>query len=390
MKFENTKKFFKTDMIIIGLILLAAIIFFLIVNNKSAGWEIKGKTVQLNNETKDVLQNILVYDGGRLELNNSSIVMRPEFDAGLGIYVEGNSLLQLTDSQIENSDYQYFINAREVDGKSPLINVSNSKILGQYAIYLRDRTKFEAINSEIGVMEIRDNANVSLDNSTVFPILFSEKKESFDGLTIGTGITKNITSQMGWTLDMRNSTVTGYQIDLAKDSDYEISNSNGVSLSITTPGDLAQPYSLNFATGDSASDGSLTDLGFNLVWRNTSFPLLSLHSQGNDDLSVDSSKVNEAISVENSTIALNNMTVFCNKCMATDSSKLNFNNVTIADSGVYKPVLLIVDSASVKFSGSDIRNLNIVVMGNASLEIEGSQYDESKIQNLGNGTVTYN
>ncbi len=388
MKFEATKKHFFTDLIVLGFLLVGAVIYFLVMQNQRLGWEMKGKTETLTDTEKEVTENILIYNGGKLKLVGSDLVLKPKFDSGIGIFIEGDSKLVAEDSTIDFQDYQYFVSTSASKGYNPEILLENSSISGHAGIYLHDRTKVSAKDSSIGKIQLRDKVNVSLINTDVFPVFFSDQKETFENLKSGDGISSEIKAKEGWKLKLENCNVLGYEIDALEKSSMTIKNSKDVTFSWHTSGSLMNPVNIISPVSANPSSGKITSLGFEMTWEKVQINAFNLYVSGKDNVNVTKGIVNGIEVLQDAKLNVSNATVFCNSCKILKSANLSMSNVIIAENEDLQPTITIKDSSKVTISNSDISKLHVFLEGNASLSIVKSKYNVNFIKNTGLGSVS--
>lgn len=381
MRFKRFRRQIMMDAVVIGLIILGGIIFYFIASRKKSGWEItKGEEI-LSGEEKEVLSSILIYDGGKLKIEDSTVSIVSEYDNQFGILIGGDSLLELNDSLIESDGFQYQVMSESRDGKSPKIKLKDSVITDHSGIVLRARTRFEADDSKVEELQMRDRSKAQLKKSKVYPVLFSDKREHYKDLSAGEKVDLDLESNMGWQLKLDDCEVWGYQIDLFKDDDIKVSDSKDIVLSVHSSGDLEEEYLLNIPIGKTG-EGEFTDMGINFEWENTKFDMLNLYVNGGDRLKVESSMVNELDVADQSRAVLENLDLVCNLCSVYESSDMRLRNVTVVVPEDEIPTLTVWSDSQVEIEDSDVSELKIIIYG-GTVTIKNSKYDERKIREKG-------
>jgi len=261
------KKQFVFDGIVVAIIVIAVLIFFWISRGFSVGWDIEGEEV-VRDEQKTVQENIYIHDGGKLLIESSDLEL--DYDGELSVWVEGDSELEVIDSTINSDEYMYNISLYSENGKSPKMAVIDSDIIGHYGIFLRDRTVFESENSVLGRVVMMDNSSLNVLNSQLFVVLDSDKKEEYLGLDVGDGVNFQFESREGWGVEVEDSKIEGYQVNIDEDDDVFIGNSKGINLLISTSRGASENF-LSLPPLLTPSSGELEDLGFDLSWEDTSF-----------------------------------------------------------------------------------------------------------------------
>ncbi|MEA3357373.1 MAG: hypothetical protein U9Q67_02965 [Patescibacteria group bacterium] len=388
--FKSLKKQFILDGAVILLIIIGSVIFVLVTKKSAIGWEIKDSTQKLSNEEKEVSENVVIYKGGNLEMENSTLTLLPVYDNEIGVFVAGDSYLSLEDSKIESEEFQFFVSANPGEDTSPEIILEDSEICGHSGIYLQNRTKFYAKDSIVEELHLRDDVKAELVNSNVYPVLFSDSDETYTELSAGDDITYKLESEKGWILDMTGCEVWGYQIDIYDGNNITVVDSSDLVLSLHSPGNLGEKLELSSQLTDSEpSDGELDEFGAKFSWQNTIIDMMNVYVESGDEVSVENNLVNEADVSDEGVLNMSNLTAHCNLCSATDSSELLFENVEIVIDEDTKPTLTISGNANVQISNSDITELTIIVMGNGNLTITDSEYNEDNIDNLGQGSIIF-
>ena len=95
MVFKRTKRHFIIDVGVIVIILIAVAAFGLLNRNKLLGWDINGRTERLENEEREVDENVYVRNGGELFLDDSTLAIASDYDGQHGIFVNGKSRLEV-------------------------------------------------------------------------------------------------------------------------------------------------------------------------------------------------------------------------------------------------------------------------------------------------------
>lgn len=389
LEFKRTKRQFIADSVVIIVILIGALIFVGISSLTLSGWDIKGKDEVLSGEEKIVNSNVYIRKGGSLSLEDSTLVISSTYSNEFGILLEGDTRLTINGSRIEGDEFQYYISSgADKDGKSPKIDVYDSVITDHSGIYLRNRSRFEAEDSTIEELHLQDAVHAELTNSKVY-LVVSNEDEEYEGLEAGEEIDMDMESDSGWDLKMDDCEVWGYQLELIKGNDVKVRNSSDIVYSLHTPGDLEDTVDLDFSYVGDVSSGSITNLGFDLMWESTQIDMINVYVNGSDSITASHGTLNEIDVFDEGALLAEEMEIFCNICDVENFAKVHLRNVTIAVDDDQDPLLIVQDYGEVVIEGSDVRELRIILQGNSTLKLIDSQYNKNKIDNRGSGEVIY-
>jgi hypothetical protein len=377
--FKSFKKSLITDAIVIVVIVLGFLIFFWITGATSVGWEIKKGTEVVRGEEKTTEENIYVHKGGVLQLFDSAIYLNSSDN--LSIWIAGNGRLELEDSSIDTDDSSYTVSAYAEDGNSPDIIMSNSQLYGHLGLFLRDHSSLDAYESIIGKLVVMGRSNVSLTDSQVFLVLDSDREESYSGLKVGKDVNLILESREGWDLNIENSTIEGYQINIDEDDEIEIEQAEEVSLlfNLAKVGEDGEIFPL--PTPSIISDGKIDDFGYELSWGDTLFNKFGFVLE-ESNLSVSNTKIGDILLTDSSTFSVGKSEIDCDICNLFDST-LVLEDVLFADD-----ISIILNGSSVlEISNSDVSQIPIILKGSSSLKLSNCQYDEDNIDNRGTGEI---
>ena len=371
--------------VVLGIVVVGAL-YLWISSNNLPGWDIRKKNVTVDAEEKTVQSNVYVRQGATLKLRDSTLLIDSLYDSGYGVFVTGDSRLELQDSSITGGDYSYSISTTVVDGKSPAISILDSSLEKCDGVFLSGRSAFSARNSEIGMVIIQDNVRADIMTSVVNITFVSDTAEQFTDIHGGDKITKDIVSESGWRLKLTDAQVLGYRFMLDEGDELDITESTDIAFSFVSPGDLQNAVTNDLSFVGSPSDGTVDNLGFDLVWSDTEVADVSLYGNGTDELQFTHGIIRTAEVRDTSVVSLTDAQLECHTCMVTDEGTLTLSSVSIQPYRDKEPVLLVRGLGHVIIEDSDIRTLKIVMIDKGTVVLRNSQYEESLIENVGDGS----
>lgn len=379
-------KSFLRDVAVVVFLIVAMLIFFGVSNLFTGEWEIKGKHKVLEEQDIEVSESIYVFKGGKFELKDSILTIDSGPGTEKGVFIEGDSELLLRESKILTKDYSYIISAIENNGKSPDIDLTNSKVLNHSGIYLFDNTDFEAVNSEVGELQVHDHSEVNLKNSKVYLTMFPQDEDVFKNLKAGEEITTELNSNAGWEIDIEASEVVKYQFDLKNTSGVQIIDSDDILISLYFNGETGNDSVINLPIGG-VDKFNFNQFGFDVKVQNSIIDMYNFVTQDNSNIQINSTKIKNLISQNDSQITLDQSEIVCDLCLVNDNSKFIWKNIKVVDDPLYSSVLTMNGNSVVKVEDSDIRGLTIYLNDNSKLVLQNSKYDEDKIEKNGGELV---
>ncbi|MFH1547316.1 MAG: hypothetical protein ABIC57_02415 [bacterium] len=374
---DTLKKHFLFDGIIIGVIIVFVIVAFWITSSGPIGWEIEKETVTVEDQEKTVEENIYVHNKGHLKLLSSTL----EFisDMEMSVWLEGQAEMTILDSVIKTSDTIYTFSLYEKDGKSPSMTVESSDLLDHYGIFLNDDSKFEANTSVIGKLVMMGDSYAKVKNSELSLVLDSERKEEYSGLSNGPSKNFSLASREGWEIEVENSEISDFQVNIDEDDEVLLSDFSGVKVLFS----ISRGDHENFLTLPPlliSNSGKLDGLDFDLSWQDTIFLGFSFILD-DSNIKIEKTSIGDLL-LTNSDIEVRQSDIACTYCSLFDSSS-TLNTVVFAP----KTEMNVYGDSTLEISNSDITDITIFLNGNSDLILKNCQYDENNIENNGDGEI---
>jgi hypothetical protein len=374
---DTLKKQFLFDVIVIGVIIVVVIVAFLISRSGSVGWEIEKKSETVQDEGRTISENVYVHNKGNLEIISSTITF--DLESEISIWLEGDVSLDIDDSVLKSSGNTYTYSLYAEDGKSPTMTVKNSDLIDHYGIFLQDNSKLESENSILGRVVMIDNSVANIKNSEVYLTLDSDKKEEYSGLSAGLSKNFQLESREGWVINLEDSEVTGYRINIDEGDEVFIHDFSDVSMLFS----ISRGDNENFLTLPSLStqsSGSLDDLGFSMIWEDSKFEGFGFVLE-DSSIKVQNTAI-EDILLTDSELEVRESSIDCTLCSILDST-FDVNTAT------FTPNIQIYayGGSKLEISNSDIQNIKISLYGSSELILKNCQYKESNIENFGEGSI---
>lgn len=380
--FKTFKKSLVTDGIVVGIIIVAVLLFAWISGSGSVGWEIEKGRESVENDEREISENIYIHNGGELEIKGSSLIFDSEDE--LSIWVEGNGDLTISDSTVDTDEAHYSISAYGENGDTPSLEFIDTSVFGHLGIFLRDNSNLESENSNIGRLIMMDRSDANITGTTTFLILDSEREENYSDLTIGEEVDLEIESREGWKMKAENSSIEGYQINIDDGDNVEINNSSGIDILFNLVGVGENGENFSLPTPSVNSTGETEAFGYKLSWIDTTFNKFGFVL---DDsvVSVSDNNIGDILLTGGSQMTIVDSDIDCFICNIFNST-MRLNRVFFIEEE--EMTINLFGSSSLEISDSDITNVNVILSGSSNLTLENCEYDDEKIENIGTGEVT--
>jgi hypothetical protein len=372
---EKLKKRFLSDLVVLGVIIFGVLIYNRIVQQQ-VYWKIK-RDKNIVGQNRTIEKQIWIQSN--FEVEDSTFNFATNHFEDLGVILEGDSSLKMTDSTFESDDYSWFLKSYEKDGLSPNIKITNSELKNHSRVELRGNTEFEAVNSTLDQVILFDKATANLKSTSFSPYFFSLTKESFENLTIGEEVDGNIESNNGWNLQWEDSAINEYFINLVQDNDITVKESEGIVLNMLIE-DFDNDLVIDIPTGQTTS-GELQDFPFHFTWEKSNIKASIIEIQTGSKVDILNTYI-RVLNIGNESVAnLTNLQIGCYTCKINPGSTLKAQNVTVVKEPNKKfgQQILLIDDAKVVFKKSDLSDMQIKLDNGAELVLDDTQYDKNNI-----------
>lgn len=388
MAFEKVKRQFIIDVVVFGLIIVGVLAYAGFSSMNTNGWVIKGKEEVLVDQDKIVRSNVNIQEGGTLLMKNSDVSIVSGYHGQYGILISGDSMLSMIDSTITCSDFPcYLVAGADEEGKSPRIDIRGSGIRDDTRFTIGNRTRLYSENSSLGYLLIQDDAKASIISSSVYPVLYSSENEVFEGLDAGESMTKDILANAGWELSMKNCAVGGYRLELYEDDDVVVRDSDNVSLSLHSPGNLDGPSNLDLGFVGMRNSGSLDDLRLSFTWTDSVIESVLLFVSGTDTISVTGGVLEDIDVRGDGSLNVEGSKLRWERSMVSGRGVAELGNVEVSPADGRDAELIISGESHVIIRDSDVSGLRIVLIDSSTVEINDSLFDMEYIENRGAGDI---
>lgn len=354
---------------------------------------IDGVRREFGNETLDVQGNVIVENGGELILNGTTLNIISSFDEEFIIEITGNSRLETNGAVIQGQAFQTAIIAEPKNGASPTLVFTNTTVTFHAGIRPFGNTVTTATDSDIEEIQVHDQAVVSVTGGEgLYPVFFfngldAELNDLTDGM-----VTRSVDVPGGWSFEMRNVDVDGYQIDVEGDSTVTLTNCQAITASIHTPGTLgSDEVVVRNVTTNGPADGVIADLGAEIVYINTAIDLFNVYVASGDVVRIDGGVVNEANTSGSSQLTIADCTVAYNLVQAYDESTLIIENCSITSDTSTQPSLTAESDSRVTVRNSDCARLEAQAIGNGRIDfVQPRNLDTGLLTVQDNGEIHVN
>ncbi|MBI2565751.1 MAG: hypothetical protein HYV63_01790 [Candidatus Schekmanbacteria bacterium] len=366
-----------------------------------------GELIITNGATLRVSGPVFVETGGTLRIADATLVMDLEYDEQHWIDIAGGSRLVLANGVIRSADgRQYWIELHPEDGGQPSMEVSGaaSWVTQHSGIRSFGAAQITVTDGNVEELQVRDQvtASVTSGGAAYVVLFFDGTTASLDPLDTGTGITNTLGVPGGWTLELVDAVVDGYQIDLANGADVSVANADGVVLSVHTPGDLGTELQVvSGVTSDGYASGVLDNLGSRFTWSDANIALLNVYLFGTDRVLLRNLHVNEANAQDRSELIIGALDATtwlnCNLCQVYDNATFtvenaiidNRDNVPSATSSYADLVPAGQSHGVMSFRGMDLTELYLTAREHGTINLVDCTYDPTKIEKI-DPTATIN
>lgn len=340
--------------------------------SSAADLVVDGTTLVIADEERTVNGNVIVRNGGRLEMNRAKLHLLLDYDEQYNIQLQGNVTLSAADSRIDAVGGQTSIETSSVGGRSPTMTFTRTVVTNHAGIRPRGTSVVNATDSPIEEIQVHDAAQVTVTGrGLIYPVFFFEGFDgSVSGLQPGSDVSFTLSATSGWKMAVAHATVVGYQIDLDGSATVDVSNSSGIVMSIHTPGSLGpEERVIQLTTSGVPVSGVLSALGPVLRYNNTGIELLNVYLRGNDRVKINDTHVNEANLYDNSQLTLSECPSNYNLYQAYDASTLVITGGSTFAGEMTPPSLTTQGRATATIIGSDVQKLQITAIEDSKVEL---------------------
>ncbi|MCB1052206.1 MAG: hypothetical protein H6510_05215 [Acidobacteria bacterium] len=345
---------------------------------------VDGETLTYGAQTVQVRGNVIVRNGGILNLNGTNLQILNSYDEEFTIQVLGTSRLNVQSARIEGVGYQTAIIALNQGDQHPQLSFNSSVVTNHAGIRVFGRGMMTATGSQLEEVQVHEQASISVTGGTgLYPVLFFDIGQStLFALNTGPGITGTLLGAQGWSFQLNNVDVDGYQIDVEKGAFVTLNNCTGITASFHTPGDLAfGPVTVSNATSSQFKTGIIEGLGPEIAFENSQILQLNVYVQGQDQVTIQNSRVNEANSLDLSKLTLDQCQVVYNLVQSYDQSELKIEDCTIDPEDETFPSLTAEGTSRIEVKTSDCNQLHAQALGS-------SRIDFDQVTNLNNANLS--
>jgi len=347
--------------------------------------------------------SVFVENGGTLTIRNCTLTLELDYDEEHHVDVAGGSRLVIENSTITSTGGQFWFELYAEGGSSPTLEVSGAStwLTNHSGIRPFDETRIVITGGDVEELQLRDRVTVEMTTAAAYMVFFFDARTSvIDGLDTGTGLTKTIDVPGGWSFEMTDSHVEGYQIDLKNGADVTVKNGDGIVLSLHTPGNLGSTQRVvEGLTSEDPISGSSTNLGSSFTFVDCNIALVNVYVFGQDRVLLRDLHVNEVNAEDRSELVIGQegyeTVLNCNLCQVYDHATFTVAHATIdASQNIPSATSSYHDIADwgygvMTLREMDLRQLYLTVRENGTLNLHNCQYDETKLSVLG-GAATFN
>ncbi len=361
---------------------------------------VDGRTELITTDTQ-IDGSIFVQNGGQLVLrgspgNPTTLTLVLDYDEEHHIDISDTSRMEVDNGVITSTGgYQYWI---ELSNGSPTLEVQgdDSWITFHSGIRPFDSAQVIVTGGDVEELQVRDNVTVTLSDAATYPVYF------FDGMSASLSrlytdtdytISNTVSVPGGWSFQITDSWVEGYQIDLKYGANVTLDDSDGVVLSIHTPGDLGDDLQIvEGLTADVRAAGETTNLGSSFTFTDSNVALINVYIFGTDRVLLRDMHVNEVNAEQSSELIVGQKgytTVLnCNLCQVYDDATFVVVGATIDSSdNVPSATSSYADFAAVgrgmmRFVDMDLWDLYLTAREEGLLEIYNCTHDPAKLNQV--------
>ena len=371
------------DAVVGVVIVLAALAFVWISGLRLPGWDIKDDDIRMENEEKVESRDVFIRKGGSLEMEDSVLTLQSSDVDERGVYMEGSARLALSSSSIDGEDGYYILSLVEQANAYPTARLVDSQLNNSSGVYLYGRSKLTAENSTVGSIYVRENAELTLKQSSAALSITSGNDDVHSGLAPSDSTTKELSSSLGWNISLEECDIESYQLELFEDDTVAVENSKNIRLLFHTPGTLEEEFLLNAQSFNGVASGQLDTSWFSLRWTDTTFSYLSVIASGTDEVKIQDGSVDYVKASDSARIIVDGGSVSCSLCKVSNSSTVRLENVTVVAGD--SSLIVVTGLGHLEIQDSDIRGMRVVVTGGGSLSLENTQFEEYDVEFEGEG-----
>jgi PKD repeat protein len=360
---------------------------------RAADLVVDGQAVTITTNTV-VDGSVWIQNGGVLTLRNATLTLLLDYDEEHHIDISDNSRFVVENGVVTSTGGQYWIELSGPPGTQPRMNVTgaSSWITNHSGIRPYGSARVTVAGADVEELQVRDQVVVTVNHGATYPVFF------FDGVTAslanldtdtGYTITNTVSVPGGWSFALTNAWVEGYQVDVMNGANVSIASSDGIVLSVHTPGNLGSDLRIvEGVTSDGTISGSLTNLGSTVTFTNSNIALLNVYVFGEDRVLLRDVHVNEVNAEQGSELVVGQKgyatTLNCNLCQVYDHAAFTVVEATI-DATDNLP------SATSSYADFDVvghGEMSFANMDLAELELTAREEGKLDLHACTNATVT--
>ncbi len=381
--------------------IVLSVCFLLICSLGSSEDLLVSGTSLLIDADREIDGSIFVENGAVLTIRNATVTLILDYDEEHHIDVSDNSQLIIDNSVIRSVGGQFWFELYGDGTDSPTMTVSGDDtwLTNHSGIRPFDQTRIVVTGGDVEELQVRDQVEVELTDSSAYPVFFFDNVTAqLSGLYTDVDYTVNkdldFRTSESWRFNMVNSWIEGYQIDLKNGADVQLNDSDGVVLSMHTPGDLGPDLKIvEGLTADTRiAHGMTSNLGTRFEFTDCNIALINVYVFGSDRILLRNMHINEVNAEAGSELFIGG---------AGSSTRLNCNLCQVYDHAIFTVDSAIIDgtenvpSATAAFGSSDdigtgvmtfremdLRDLFLTVIQSGTIRVHNSTYDSTKLSVL--------
>ncbi len=377
-------------------IVFVAVALLAVVTASAGDLVVDGTTVVVDTDTR-VEGGVVVENGGTLTVRNATLTLVLAFDEEHHVEVTGPSQLVVEDGVIQSEGGQFWFELSADDnGDSPTMRVSGDEswLTNHSGIRPFDDTHVVVTGGDVEELQVRDRVQVELSTAGTYPVFFFDGiTATLSGLHTGESVTNTVSVPGGWSMSLTEAFVEGYQIDLQNGANLTLDDSDGIVMSLHTPGNLGPDLKVvEGLTSDHPTSGALTNLGTELHFTNTQIDLVNVYTLGADRVLLRGVHVNEVNAEGTSELVIGQegfqTPLCCNLCQVYDHATFTVDHATI-DASLNVPSATAsyhdfeeVGYGVMKFVNVDLRETDLTVREFGTMILVGCQYDPARLEIL--------
>lgn len=346
--------------------------------------------------------SIRVEDGGTLTIRGCTVTLELDYDEEHHVDVSGDSRLVIDSSTVTSTGGQYWYELYADGGASPTMEVSGADTLltGHAGIRPFDDTVITVTGGDVEEIQLRDRVQIAMSDAAGYVVLFFDGDTAdLDGLEVSDTVTTTIGVSGGWTFSADKADLYGYQIDLSGGADVTLSGSDGVVLSVHTPGDLGPQLNVvEGLTSDVPTSGLLTGLGSRFAFTDSVIEMVNIYVGGTDRVLLRGMHVNEANASDRAELIIGQegftTNLSCNLCQVYDDATFTVEHATVDATDQPSATASGHDVADLgrgvmTFREMDLREMDLTVMESGVMNLHNCLYDPARVEVI-DPTATFN